>query len=152
MQRICFIFSWQRENSWGAQETSNNRNQKIFLGHFYSYKNFGHKALKCKAYEKFHEYKKDAIKKSKVRNHNHFGILQRFDIECYKCNKFGHLDRNCKLKCDAPVEVQRQWNKMAARKKRDQRPPVDHEKFQVYFHCCHKIGHEVDDYIFKGEN
>ena len=47
-----------------------NRNQKIFLGHCYFCNNFGHKSLKCKAYQKLHEYKKDAIKKMKVRNHN----------------------------------------------------------------------------------
>ena len=47
-----------------------NINQKIFLVHCYSRNNFGHKALKYKAYEKVHEYKKDVIKKLKVRNHN----------------------------------------------------------------------------------
>ena len=89
-----------------------NRNQKIFLGHCYSCNNFGHKALKCKAYEKVHEYKKDEITKPKARNHNQFGPIQRFDIECYKCNNFGHLARNCKLKCDAPIEFRdsgRKW-------------------------------------------
>ena len=57
-----------------------NINQKIFMGHCYSCNNFRHKSLKCKDYEKVHEYKKDAIKKPKVRNHNPFGLLQRFDI------------------------------------------------------------------------
>ena len=62
------------------------------------------------------------------------------------------MARNCKLKCDAPVEVQRQWKKMAVRKQRDQRHPVDKEKFHGYCHCCHKFGHKVADCIFKGEN
>ena len=115
------------------------------MGHFYFCNNFGHKTLKCKAYEKFHEYKKDAIKKLKVRNHNQFGLLQRFDIECYKCNNFGHLARNYQLKCDAPIEVQRPWKKMVVRKQRDQRPPVDKEKFHGYCHYCHNFGHKVAD-------
>ena len=61
------------------------------MSHFYSCNNFGYKALKCTAYEKVHEYKKDAIKNLKVRDYNQFGILQRFDIECYKFNNCGIL-------------------------------------------------------------
>ena len=41
---------------------------------------------------------------------------------------------------------------MAVRKQRDQRHPVDKEKFHGYCHCCHKFGHKVADCIFKGEN
>ena len=37
-----------------------NRYQQIFSGHCYSCNNFVHKALKCRAYGKVHEYKKDA--------------------------------------------------------------------------------------------
>ena len=32
------------------------KNKKILLGHCYSRNNFGHKSLKCKDYEKIHEY------------------------------------------------------------------------------------------------
>ena len=35
-----------------------NRYQQIFLGDCYSYNNFGHKALKCRAYGKVYQYKK----------------------------------------------------------------------------------------------
>ena len=34
-----------------------NRYQEIFLGHCYSCNNFGHKAINCRSYGKFHEYK-----------------------------------------------------------------------------------------------
>ena len=61
------------------------RYQQIFFGHFYSCNNFGHKALNCRAYGKFRDYKNNAFSnKPKVRNHNFFAPLQRYDIECYK--------------------------------------------------------------------
>ena len=81
--------------------------QQIFFGHCYSCNNFGHKALKCRAYGKVHEYKKDAPSKPKEINHNHFGSLQIYDIECYKCNNFGHMDRECKLRKNVSVEAQK---------------------------------------------
>ena len=30
-------------------------------------------------------------------NHNHFTLLQRNDLECYRCNNHGHMERDCKL-------------------------------------------------------
>ena len=83
-----------------------NRYQHIFLGHCYSCNNFGHKALKCRAYGKVYEYKKDtSSNKPKGRNHNWFGTLQRYEIECYKCNNFGHMARECKLRKSVSVEA-----------------------------------------------
>ena len=74
------------------------RYQHIFFGHCYLYNNFGHKALNYRAYGKFCDYKKnESSNKPKVRNHNSFTPLQKYDIECYKCNNNGHMSRNCKL-------------------------------------------------------
>ena len=75
-----------------------NRYQQIFLGHCYYCNNFGHKALKCRAYGNVYEYKKDTSSKPKGRNNKWFVPLQRYDIECYKCNNFGHMARECKLR------------------------------------------------------
>ena len=96
-----------------------NRYQQIFLGHSYSCNNFGHKALKCKAYGKAYEYKKDTSSKPKGRNHNRFGPLQRYDLECYKCNNFWHMSRECKIRKSVSVEAQKQWKKMEVVKKED---------------------------------
>ena len=72
--------------------------QHIFLGHCYSCNKFGHKSLNCRAYGKFREYKNNSpSEKPKGRNHNHFTLLQRYDLECYKCNNHGDMARDCKL-------------------------------------------------------
>ena len=72
--------------------------QGIFFGHCYSSNNFGHKAINCRAYEKFREYKKNSPSdKPKGRNHSCFTLLQSYDLECYKCNNHGHMARDCKL-------------------------------------------------------
>ena len=74
------------------------RYQQIFFGHCYSCNNFGHKALNCRACEKFRDYKKNASSnKPKVRNHNSFAPLHIYGIECYKCNNHGNIARDCKL-------------------------------------------------------
>ena len=41
---------------------------------------------------------------------------------------------------------------MAVGKQRDQRPPVDKEKFHGYCHYYHKFGNKVADCKVKGEN
>ena len=70
------------------------RYQQIFFGHCYSCNNFGHKALNCRAYGKLQDYKKNICSnKPKARNHNFFAPIQRYDMECYKCNKHGHIER-----------------------------------------------------------
>jgi hypothetical protein len=76
------------------------RYQHIFLGHYYSCNNFGHKALNYKAYGKVHFHKKNTSNnypKERKGNHNSFAPLQSYDIECYKCNNHGHITRECKL-------------------------------------------------------
>ena len=74
------------------------RYQQIFFGHCYSCNNFGHKALNCKSYEKFREYKKNSPSdKPKGRNHNRFKLIQRYDLECYKFNNHGNMATDCKL-------------------------------------------------------
>ena len=30
-------------------------------------------------------------------NTNLFTLIQKYDIECYKCNKHGHMARDCKM-------------------------------------------------------
>ena len=74
------------------------RYQHIFFGHCYFGNNFGYKSLNYRACGEFHDYKKNSSSnKPKIRNHNFFAPLQRYYIECYKCNNHGHIARDCNL-------------------------------------------------------
>ena len=122
------------------------------MGYCYSCNNFGHKSLKCRAYGKVYEYNKDMSSKPKGRNHNYFGPLQRYDIECYKCNNLVHMVRECKIRKIVSVEAQKQWKKMEFVKQEDQRLPIYKGKFYGYCHCCHKFGHKDVDCRTKGKD
>ena len=61
-----------------------------------------------RAYGKVYEYKKDtSSNKPKGRNPNRTGLLQIYDIECYKCNNLGHMARECKLRKSVSVQAQK---------------------------------------------
>jgi hypothetical protein len=87
-----------------------NINQYILLGYLYSYKNFGHKAIHCKAYRKYNprtiqrnENNKDNEER---RNYNSFSPLQDYNVECYKCNNYGHEASECRLsKYDKRINI-----------------------------------------------
>ena len=70
----------------------------MFVGHFYSCNNFGHKAINCITERKVSEYKKKSSSNKSKGNKNLFTLLQKYDIECYKCNNHGHMARDCQLK------------------------------------------------------
>ena len=74
-----------------------NRHLHIFLRYCYSCNNFGHETLNCRAYGKVPEYKKNSSSNKPKGNHNLFTLLQKYDIECCKCNNHGHMERYCKL-------------------------------------------------------
>ena len=70
----------------------------------------------------------------KERNHKCFGPFQIYDIECYKCNNFGNIAIECKLRKSVSVEPQKQWKKMEVVKKEDQIFSIYKGKF--YGYCC----------------
>jgi hypothetical protein len=76
-------------------------NKYLFIGYCYSCNNFGHKAVHCKAYGQYNNrnvqrYKNNRYNTEK-RNYNSFSPLQNFNIECQKCNNYGHKTRECRL-------------------------------------------------------
>ena len=75
-----------------------NRYLHIFLGHYFSCNNFGHKALNCKTERRVSEYKKKSSSNKMKGNKNFFTLLQKYGIECYKRNNHVHMERDCKLK------------------------------------------------------
>jgi hypothetical protein len=81
------------------------RYQTIFLGLCYSCNNFGHKAINCRAYAKnrsnyegysrMNNYLRKPHEAYNI-NYNSFGSLNN-EVECYKCNNFGHMAKDCRL-------------------------------------------------------
>ena len=63
---------------------------QLFLDHYFYCHKFGHKTL---------DYKDYTIEKRTKRNRNYklFSPLMDYNIECYKCNNYGHLDSSCRL-------------------------------------------------------
>jgi hypothetical protein len=76
-------------------------NKYLFIGYCYSCNNFGHKAVHCKAYGQYNHRNVQRYKNNKYntekRNYNSFSPLQNFNIECQKCNNYGHKTRECRL-------------------------------------------------------
>ena len=93
------------------------RYQNYFPGLCYSCSNFGHKVVDCRAYVRFESsWNRNAYgnprnqnegnyfrkpREAFNRNYNSFGVLN-FEVECYKCNNFGHIARNCRSNMIAP--------------------------------------------------
>jgi hypothetical protein len=81
--------------------TRRNTPKHLFIGYCYSCNNFGHKAVHCKAYGQYNRRNIQRYKNNKYmtekRNYNSFSPLQNFNIECKKCNNYGHKTRECRL-------------------------------------------------------
>ena len=89
------------------------RDQIFFFGLCYSCNNYGHKAIDCRAYaQNINTWSRNSYENSRYQfegnyarkprgafdiNCNRFGALN-YEIECYKCNNFGHTTKNCKSK------------------------------------------------------
>jgi hypothetical protein len=74
------------------------RYQNLFLGHCYTCKNFGHKAINCRINER-NKYARNmnGVNRRYGNNHgfvnkiyNSFYPLMEKNIVCYKCNYLGH--------------------------------------------------------------
>jgi hypothetical protein len=80
------------------------RYQTIFFGLCYACNNFGHKAMNCRANNKninnfeSHTQKGYLRRPSETqrRSYNRFESL-RTEVECYKCNNFGHMAKYCRM-------------------------------------------------------
>ena len=74
-----------------------NRYPYIFLGYYFACSNFGHKSMRCRAYErkilkgKNYNFKNNqTVSQVKIRNYNSFTPLQERDLEGLKCHNHGH--------------------------------------------------------------
>jgi hypothetical protein len=94
------------------------RYQNIFLGYCFSCKNFGHKEIDCRVYgrnnyvrnrsRRPHNHEDDHMNNQTRsfhgtidRNYNPFSPLH-YKVECYKCNNYGHIARDCRSNMTKP--------------------------------------------------
>jgi hypothetical protein len=83
---------------------STTRYQTIFFGLCYACNNFGHKAVNCRSnkrnnnYFERHTQRDYSIIPSETQrsSYNMFESLST-EVECYKCNNFGHMVKNCRM-------------------------------------------------------
>jgi hypothetical protein len=86
------------------RRSSTPRYQTIFLGLCYSCNNFGHKVVNCRANTKninnYEGYTRNGYSRrsheAQSRSYNIFESLST-EVECYKCNNFGHMAKDCRL-------------------------------------------------------
>jgi hypothetical protein len=84
--------------------SSTPRYQTIFFGLCYACNNFGHKAVNCRANNRninnfeSHTQKGYPRRPSETqrRSYNMFESLST-EVECYKCNNFGHMAKDCRM-------------------------------------------------------
>lgn len=80
---------------------------------------FGHKAIECRTYPRNQYNSKRSFKYEPPRsqqNINRFEHL-RNNIECYKCQNFGHIARDCRLE-NSPEESSKPQNERTCKKKK----------------------------------
>ena len=75
------------------------RYEYSFLGYCYSYNNFGRKVVHCKAYRRHNPKNVQRSQKFNTdkRNYNSFSPLQDYNMECLKCNNYGHEASECRF-------------------------------------------------------
>jgi hypothetical protein len=84
--------------------SSSTRYQTIFFGLCYACNNFGHKSVNCRANNRNNNYFESHTQKgysrrpseTQRRSYNRIESLS-IEVECYKCNNFGHMDKNCRM-------------------------------------------------------
>jgi hypothetical protein len=118
--------SWNKRSKFRKGETprrsSSTRYENIFLGHCYTCRNFGHKAIDCKINARNnyvrnmndYGYPRDNHVNRRYGNahgfvninYNPFDPLMDQNIVCYKCNNLGHKAQDCRdMKEDAPMSA-----------------------------------------------
>jgi hypothetical protein len=84
--------------------SSTTRYQTIFFGLCYACNNFGHKVVNCIANNRNNNYFESHTQRgysripseTQRRSYNKFESLST-EVECYKCNNFGHMAKNCRM-------------------------------------------------------
>jgi hypothetical protein len=110
-----FIFQNQQQTDRPQEEegfirappfrrSSTPRYQTVFFGLCYACNNFGHKDVNCRANNKNNNNSESHTQRGYSRrpsetqriSYNRFESL-RIEVECYKCNNFGHMAKDCRM-------------------------------------------------------
>jgi hypothetical protein len=86
------------------RRSSTPRYQTIFFGLCYACNNFGHKVVNCRANNRnnnnFESHTQRGYSRrpseTQRRSYNRFESLST-EVECYKCNNFGHVAKDCRM-------------------------------------------------------
>jgi hypothetical protein len=86
------------------RRSSTIRYQTIFFGLCYACNNFGHKAINCRANNRNNNHFESHTQRgysrrpseTQRRSYNMFESLST-EVECYKCNNFGHMAKDCRM-------------------------------------------------------
>jgi hypothetical protein len=97
------------------QRSSTPRYQTIFFGLCYACNNFGHKVVNCRANNRnnnnFESHTQTGYSRrpseTQRRSYNRFESFST-EVECYKCNNFGHMAKNYRMA--VPVKEPQQNN------------------------------------------
>jgi hypothetical protein len=105
-----------------------NQYQNIFLRYCFSCNNFGHKEIDCRDYARsdhvrdrnrgsYKTSKDDYVRNKTKRSHgfaninyNSFSPLLDYNIECYKCNNYGHIAHYCRSSIVTPPKQNKEEN------------------------------------------
>jgi hypothetical protein len=131
------------------------RHQNRFEGYcFFCYK-YGHKATFCNVFSRNisahnshgisrfeYERRHDKSIQNNVNNsHNRFDAL-KFEVECYRCNNFGHISRNCPVNFQKSVINQYTNQKTSYWKRKNDHLEI--EECKIALQADHKVKWCVD--------
>jgi hypothetical protein len=141
-----------------------NRYQNLFLGYCFSCNNFGHKEIDCRAYARSdhvrdrnrgsYKTSKDDYVSNKTRsshgfankNYNSFSPLLDYNIECYKCNNYGHIAHYCRSNIVGPPKQNKEEDVLSKHKeeyskvwKRKQKKETGRDEIVCYEKGCDKL-------------
>lgn len=92
---------WRQQSNRRATPRHPIKYQSLFPGNYYICYNFGHKAINCRTYQRkeatWNKRKNEGTTHYPPRNYNRFETLNK-QIECSKCNNFGHIVRELRSK------------------------------------------------------
>ena len=107
-----------------THEISSLKYSYLFYGHCYRFNIFGHKVFYCRRItvenSRYNKYQNFRSQNSSLRVRNPFSPLIN-DVECFKCNNFGHKVSECRRKFEYSTKTQNTWQPNFQKDKKNQK-------------------------------